>query len=217
MLQAERSLARADQVADLVTSGLDVAAGVLKVASAVPLFGEPCRVAMEILTDVRMVADKVDDVLEAGRRVVDTLKLLEVMSRNLDRLSGQEKADLQALMDELQVMLLDVQSVVRSFGQHGWFKKALQLGKYAKTLKKLDRKIRDAMEQGCVLLGIDPGAQLVNPGAQKCHNNVGWSPAMAGCGCTGLLRTLRQPRHRSSCRRCSRNASTRSRRRWPRR
>eukprot|EP00966_Prymnesium_polylepis_P153417 3543523-Prymnesium_polylepis.1 len=66
---AGAALDHADDVSDVVQNGLDIVAAVLKVA----LLGPVCMVAKYILEDVRKCADKVDDVLEAGRRVYDTL------------------------------------------------------------------------------------------------------------------------------------------------
>ena len=62
---------------------------VLKVASAVTLIGPVCVVAKDILDDVRKCADKADDVLEAGRRVCDTLKTIEIMACHLGRLESR--------------------------------------------------------------------------------------------------------------------------------
>eukprot|EP00966_Prymnesium_polylepis_P213401 4942422-Prymnesium_polylepis.1 len=100
---------------------------------------------MDILAEVRANADKADDVIEAGRRVVDTLKMLEVMAANMHLLGAAERRDLESLMGELQAMLFDVKDLVCSFGKSGWFKRAMQLGKHAKTLKKLDARIRGAL------------------------------------------------------------------------
>eukprot|EP00966_Prymnesium_polylepis_P056412 1305188-Prymnesium_polylepis.1 len=145
---ASTGLRRAERATDFVQSGLDLAETVLRVASAVPVFGGVCAAAKEVLADVRSCAEKVEDIVEAGRRVLDTLKLLEVMARNLSRLGEAERAELESLMAELRAMLIDMQGVVRSFGQRGWLRKTIQLRQHAKTLKKLDRKIRDTMENG---------------------------------------------------------------------
>eukprot|EP00966_Prymnesium_polylepis_P285578 6596728-Prymnesium_polylepis.1 len=144
--KAEKSLKRADDALALVQSGISIAKSILKVGSAVPLLGGACKVAKDILEEVQASADKVDDVMEAGRRIVDTLKMLEVMATNLYRLGEAERHDLEVLISELQAMLLDVKEVVSSFGTSGWLKRATKLGKHAKTLKKLDAKIRRTVE-----------------------------------------------------------------------
>jgi hypothetical protein len=143
---AGAALDHADDVSDVVQNGLDIVAAVLKVASAVPLLGPVCMVAKYILEDVRKCADKVDDVLEAGRRVYDTLRTIEVMARYLARLEEQERADLKQLMEEVRAALVEMKELVETFGQRGWFKRLLQLSKHDKTFRKLDRKIRDKME-----------------------------------------------------------------------
>eukprot|EP00966_Prymnesium_polylepis_P246550 5702429-Prymnesium_polylepis.1 len=94
---AERALDDAGDVSDLIQGGLDVVEAVLKVASAVPLLEPVCVVAKDILYDVRKCADKADDVLEAGRRVCDILKTIEVMARHLGRLGEQERTDLKVM------------------------------------------------------------------------------------------------------------------------
>jgi len=143
---AERALDDADDVSHLIQGGLDVAEAVLKVASAVPLLGPVCNVAKDILDDVRKCADKAHDVLEAGRRVCDILKTIQVMARHLERLGEQERTDLKELMDEVRAALFDMRDLVKSFGQRGWFKRLLQLSQHENTFRKLDRKIRDKME-----------------------------------------------------------------------
>jgi len=147
--KVERVLERGEHASSLLQTGLAIAESILKVGfkvgSAVPLLGPTCTVAMDILAEVRANADKADDVIEAGRRVVDTLKMLEVMAANMHLLGAAERRDLESLMGELQAMLFDVKDLVCSFGKSGWFKRAMQLGKHAKTLKKLDARIRGAL------------------------------------------------------------------------
>ena len=74
----DKALERGEHASALLQTGLDVAEKILKVGTAVPLLGPVCAVAKDILGEVRASADRVDDVLEAGRRAVDTLKTLEV-------------------------------------------------------------------------------------------------------------------------------------------
>lgn len=143
---ADRALSRGEQALNLFNEGLSVTEVVLKFASAVPLLGPACNVAKDILAEVRKGADKVDDVLEAGRRVIDTLKMLQVMADNLHRLGEGDRKKLKELMQELNGMLFDVKDVVACVGSHGFLKRAMRIGKHAKTLKSLDAKIRHTLE-----------------------------------------------------------------------
>eukprot|EP00966_Prymnesium_polylepis_P244636 5658435-Prymnesium_polylepis.1 len=136
--KAEHALDRAGQISDLVQGGLHMSEAILKIGSAVPLLGPVCNIAREILADVRNCADKADDVIEAGRRVYDMLKTIEVMARNLDRLGHEECADLKELMADVYSALIDMRELVQSFAQRGWFKRLLQLSKHEITFRKLD-------------------------------------------------------------------------------
>ena len=50
---------------------------VCKIGKHVPVLGRIFRLCEDILGDVARLKDKADDVLEAGRRVVDVLRFLE--------------------------------------------------------------------------------------------------------------------------------------------
>ncbi|KAL1510192.1 hypothetical protein AB1Y20_006522 [Prymnesium parvum] len=144
--QVDRALAYTERTSGTLQELLSVADVLLKVGEAVPIFGPACKVARDILAEVSASADKVDDVLEAGRRVVDTLKVLNILKENLTRLGGAERAELESVMRGLESLLQDMKEVLLSFRSRGWFKRVIQLGKHAKTLKRLDGLIRDKME-----------------------------------------------------------------------
>ena len=60
----------------------------------------------------------------------------------------------------LTAMLMDLKEVLTSFGETGWLKRALQLSKHTKTLRKLDKKIRGQVgapaERGLRTQGLPP-------------------------------------------------------------
>ena len=57
--------------------------------------------------------------------------------------SGKTCDGVDAPATGLIALLEDLKKVLNTFGQSGWIKRAVQLSKHTKTLRKLDKKIRD--------------------------------------------------------------------------
>lgn len=167
--KVDKALAYAERTSGTLQDVLSAADILLRVGEAVPMFGPACRVVCEILDEVRASVEKVDDVLEAGRRVVDTLKVLAILKDHLARLKPLECVELESVMRGVEALLRDVKEVLLAFRSRGWFKRATQLGRHAKTLKKLDRRIRDKMEVALNLYRFAQDAAAAETQQQLLH------------------------------------------------
>ena len=108
---------RAGRAMVVVNSGLAIADGLLFLGQAVPLIGETCKVAREILGNVKKLAKKVDDVVTMGERVVDTLQLLDKMKDNFPKIDADD-----AVLDRWQALhtvLVDINEVIEGFCKAG--------------------------------------------------------------------------------------------------
>ena len=142
---AERKLKRAERASSIVGKGLAVADGLLLLGQAVPLLSNVCSVAREVLEVVQSVKDKVDDIVEAGQRVLDVLQLLELLARNVDRLRvGKE--EVEPRMRELQEQLSKLRDAIAAFGNRGWLKRAYNTWKKAKALSHIDAEMKEKLE-----------------------------------------------------------------------
>lgn len=138
---------RAERASKVVEVGLRICSGLLLVCEVLPVVGGVCGVAREILKDVRELKDKADDVVNAGCRVVDVLKLLELFSENANKtLEAKARADVEERIGELEQLLEAVRDQVRAFREEGFLMKMIMTWSRVKTLSKLDGKIDRAMQ-----------------------------------------------------------------------
>ena len=85
--------------------------------------------------------------MEVGKRVVDVLELLQLMSQNVSQMQAAGGIpSVEARMRELATLLGDVEKVVVTFGKQGWLRHALKLRKHSKHLGKLDAEITKQLE-----------------------------------------------------------------------
>ena len=143
---ADERLDQADATLQFIDAGLDIAAAILRVGSHVPVFGGACAAAKDVLDVVRQVKDKAEDAVEAGRRVVDVLKVLRMLSENVSNLGRDKQDELNAEMNALKALLTDVKELIQSFGTKGWLRKAWSMKKHAMTLSRLDKRMRDSVD-----------------------------------------------------------------------
>ncbi|KAJ8607557.1 hypothetical protein CTAYLR_010793 [Chrysophaeum taylorii] len=116
-----------ERVDALVDSGLDIITTISTIGTAIPLISGACGMARLIFLDVRKYKDKADDVVQAGRRVLDVLEFLRLL------------AHIAQLLEEFK-------TAVEKFGEPGFFKRFWKLRKYAGTLSRLDGEIRDKLD-----------------------------------------------------------------------
>merc|ERR1719155_329081 len=123
------------------------AARVLLTAGRVmPVIGPVCEAAQDILHSVEEHSRKSDDVLMAGRRVVDVLGALQQMSANAAKLESGNADLVESKMRKLKGLLCDFKLAVDAFGREGWLKRAfLQHGRI-NSLTKLDKEITTCLE-----------------------------------------------------------------------
>lgn len=144
--RTDKVLTGAEEVSTAADVVLALAQGTLKLGSLLPGAGGACRVALEILNDVERLKDKADDVLAAGRRVEDVLKMLVKFEENAKTLGEEARNEINERIEKLRDLLEAVKDAVLAFGKKGFFTKLFRVSKKAKTLSKLDKEIRDAVE-----------------------------------------------------------------------
>lgn len=148
--RATRGHLRAEKSSEVVDIGLQATDIVLRFGAVLPLARVICTVARNVLRDVQRLHDRADDVIAAGHRVVNVLETLQWIAENTKTLSGLTKESVDQKMRELERLLNAFHAAVCAFGRKGFFKKMFRVSKEAKTLKCLDRDIRDALGVLCV-------------------------------------------------------------------
>ena len=138
---AERNVQRAGEVLEIVSKGLDLASTVLKVGKHLPVIGGVCEAATDVLDMVKEYSDKLSDVQAAGQRVLDLLEFLEMMGKNVKKIAAEDLGSVEARMEKLESLLLELKEFLAVFGKPGWLKRAWSLRSAAKTLTSLDDEI----------------------------------------------------------------------------
>ncbi|KAH8043884.1 protein kinase [Aureococcus anophagefferens] len=111
-----------------------------------PVVGPICEVARDILRSVEEHSRKADDVLMAGRRVVDVLGALQQMSKNAAKLEFGNADLVESKMRTLKGLLCDFKLAVDAFGRAGWLKRAFHQRGHVNSLTKLDKEIATCLE-----------------------------------------------------------------------
>ena len=70
-----------------VEAGMSLAQALLVAGSALPLVGQLCEACRGILGSAGEFSEKADDVLVAAERVIDVLRTVHLMAKNVDRLA----------------------------------------------------------------------------------------------------------------------------------
>ncbi|KAJ8599877.1 hypothetical protein CTAYLR_005375 [Chrysophaeum taylorii] len=135
-----------ERVDAIVDRGLDIVTTLLTIGKAIPLISAPCGVAKEILEDVRKYKNKANDVVQAGRRVLDVLEFLRLLAPRVHELTPESKREVRAAMEDITRLLVEFETAVKKFGEPGFFERAWKLRKYAGTLSRLDGEIRDKLD-----------------------------------------------------------------------
>ena len=78
--------------------------------------------------------------------MLDVFKVLRKMAENSAKLADKHKADVEKEMKDIHLLLTEVQELIAGFGKKGWLQRAWGMRKHAKTLSKLDRRLRTSME-----------------------------------------------------------------------
>ena len=132
----------------VVAQGMNAAHALLTVgqATGLPLIGPICEVARDILSSVEEHSRKADDVVMAGRRVVDVLGALQQMSKNAAKLEFGNADLVESKMQKLKGLLCDFKLAVDAFGRAGWLKRAFHQRGHVNSLTKLDKEIATCLE-----------------------------------------------------------------------
>ena len=80
------SIQRAQDVVTRVDQGLKIAGGLLSLGEAMPLLGSVCRVCSNILRHLCDVNDRFSETLDLCEKVLEVLRLLDLMARNVAQL-----------------------------------------------------------------------------------------------------------------------------------
>ena len=119
---------------------MSLAQALLVAGSALPLVGQLCEACQGILGSAGEFSEKADDVLVAAERVVDVLRTVHLMAKNVDRLEdGRDLAE--STMRRLIELMSDFHAAVRQFGQRGWFSRMWLMRSHVHTLARLDKRI----------------------------------------------------------------------------
>ncbi|KAJ8604650.1 hypothetical protein CTAYLR_006524 [Chrysophaeum taylorii] len=149
-----------ERVDDFVDQGLDVTLSILSTGRALPLISEACGVAGAILKDVQKYKDKADDVVQAGRRVLDVLEFLRLLTSRVRELSPESTSEVRAAMADITQLLEEFKTAVEKFGKPGFFKRFWKQREYAGTLSRLDGEIRDKLDFLTNAYGLARDAQV---------------------------------------------------------
>jgi len=89
---------------------------------------------------------KADDVLVAGQKALDIVEYLANLAKMLPLMAEETKDGVLGRMVELQGMLVDLHTVIKSYGQPGFFHRLWKMRKTGKTLAKTIRDIQRLFE-----------------------------------------------------------------------
>jgi hypothetical protein len=141
--EVHKKVARGIEKATALITAADAA---LAVGEAVPLLGNVCSVARNVLEQARVLMDKVDDVAQASARVLSVLSLLESMESNAKRLGpGAQREKVEACMGKLHDLLSEMELFIEGFGEAGWLRRAFDLYKCGRKLSTVDEEMGKEM------------------------------------------------------------------------
>ena len=81
---------------------------ILRTGKSIPCLENICTSAEAVLAVFGDCADKTEDVVEVARRVLDTLKLLHNMQTTLSKLAGEQRAELEQAMQDVNNLIEEV-------------------------------------------------------------------------------------------------------------
>lgn len=135
--------AEVDQYVSTALTGLDK---LLQVGSALPMIGNVCSVAREIVGHVEAYHQKAQDLLQAGERVLDVLELLEMMSQNVERLKHDQAPQVERRMASLCSRLIEFRDAVNGYGETGYLMRTFKVARSASSLESIDRKLAEQLK-----------------------------------------------------------------------
>ncbi|KAJ8610033.1 hypothetical protein CTAYLR_009241, partial [Chrysophaeum taylorii] len=103
-----------------------------------------CATAKAILDGVALLHRKASDVKTAGERVAKTLKVLEILADNTDKVrdgDNNAKELVERCMTELHGLLMVMKEQVESFEDRGWLRRKWGLLNYGSKLTDLDAAV----------------------------------------------------------------------------
>lgn len=125
-----------------VNTGKALVAGLLVAGTAIPGLEGVCNLAVFVLYEVEQLANKADDVVAAGDRVIKVLEVLKILSENARRLDNDSaKRYVGDRMVELEGLLDQFLQLVKSFRERGWLRRRWFLYEHGNRLSSLDQEI----------------------------------------------------------------------------
>ena len=126
--RAAAPLGAQKDTAKVVKYGLRSAELLLSVGanSGLPLVGQLCAVAKDVLGSAGEFGDKADDVLVAARRVGEVLDMIQLMAKNVDQLDDDDREVVEFHMQKLVRTLGAFDEAVRAFGRQGWRRRGVR-------------------------------------------------------------------------------------------
>lgn len=144
---------------------LDISRKLCRMGGAVPLLGPALNVVSEILGGVEQARENINDLIEVWRvkktamslsyarssyaprlqmlrRVSDVSDYIIALNDVIRDAAEDSKQRISAKVGEIVTCLSDVKEAVMSFGERGFLQKFFRASKHAKTLMKLDEKIK---------------------------------------------------------------------------
>jgi hypothetical protein len=137
-----RDIERAQKASRIFATGMTAISGLLALGQALPVVGDMCHVAEQVLAEVQRLNGKFDDIIQAGQLVVDVLELLTLMSDNVHQLTAGRDA-VEQRMQRLHQRLTLVRDAVKTFGKKGWIKRICKLMIDQKSLGNIDAEVRE--------------------------------------------------------------------------
>ena len=126
--RAAAPLGAQKDTAKVVKYGLRSAELLLSVGanSGLPLVGQLCAVAKDVLGSAGEFGDKADDVLVAASRVGEVLDMIQLMAKNVDQLDDDDREVVEFHMQKLVRTLGAFDEAVRAFGEQGWRRRGVR-------------------------------------------------------------------------------------------
>lgn len=155
---------RAKRAVEVAKAGAAIIDKLLLVGGAVPILGNVCTTAREIFRNVEQVARKVGDVLEMGERVLEALRLLERMGKNIEMfpVTDELRDGWQSLRDVLWLIL----DSVETFGRKGWVKRVLNASMKLGSMVALDQRLGKELEKLLRLYKMERDGALLEAAAK---------------------------------------------------
>ena len=127
------------------------------------MLGNICKVVREILGHVERLAERADDVVQMGERVLDTLQLLNKMKGNMAKFGTTD--DLKRRWSDLHVVLRAISDALARFGKRGGMAHLFALRRHGGKLSELDARLGRGLESLLHFYQMERDARLLEPRA----------------------------------------------------